>query len=115
MSLRTYNDPPLKIPSGDYQTDLGDKYEEFAAITLDPTRRIPLYQLAFHDYVAGTWVWRRGSRTTVVLNLSGKPVHIPGLRGRVDIATGRRREAEQLQGELVLDPWEGVVCSSGST
>jgi len=58
MSLRPYADPPLKIPSGDYKTDLGDGYAKLAAFTLDESRRIPLYQLAFHDYVAGTWVWR---------------------------------------------------------
>ena len=58
MSLRTYSDVPLKIPSGDYETDLGEKYKRVAALILDETRRIPLYQLAFHDYVAGTWVWR---------------------------------------------------------
>jgi hypothetical protein len=58
MSLRTYTDTPLRIPAGGYETDLGDSYQEQAAITLDETRRIPLYQLAFHDYVAGTWVWR---------------------------------------------------------
>jgi len=58
MSLRTYSDNSLKIPGGDYETDLGDSYQKQAAITLDETRRIPLYQLGFHDYVAGTWVWR---------------------------------------------------------
>ena len=58
MSLRTYADPGLKIPSGDYDTDLGGNYRDNAAITLDETRRVPLYQLAFHDYVAGSWVWR---------------------------------------------------------
>ena len=58
MSLRTYTDTPLRIPAGGYETDLGNSYQEQAAITLDETRRIPLYQLAFHDYVAGTWVWR---------------------------------------------------------
>jgi Glycosyl hydrolases related to GH101 family, GH129 len=58
MSLRTYADPRLKIPAGGYETDLGNSYAADAAITLDETRRIPLYQLGFHDYVAGTWVWR---------------------------------------------------------
>ena len=58
MSLRTYTDPKLRIPSGGYATDLGNSYAGVAAIILDETRRIPLYQLAFHDYVAGTWVWR---------------------------------------------------------
>ncbi|CAN5431074.1 hypothetical protein BH18VER2_BH18VER2_00310 [soil metagenome] len=58
MSLRTYADPNLKIPSGGYDTDLGDSDASDAALILDEKRRIPLYQLAFHDYVAGTWVWR---------------------------------------------------------
>ena len=58
MSLRTYVDIPLKIPAGGYEKDLGNSYQKQAAVILDETRRIPLYQLAFHDYVAGTWVWR---------------------------------------------------------
>lgn len=58
MSLRTYADSRLKIPSGGYETDLGNSYASDAAVILDEKRRIPLYQLAFHDYVAGTWVWR---------------------------------------------------------
>jgi hypothetical protein len=58
MSLRPYADTRLRIPAGGYETDLGNGYQEQAAVTLDETRRIPLYELAFHDYVAGTWVWR---------------------------------------------------------
>jgi hypothetical protein len=58
MSLRTYSDNALKIPGGDFKTDLGNDYQKQAATALDETRRIPLYQLAFHDFVAGTWVWR---------------------------------------------------------
>jgi len=58
MSLRTYTDTRLKIPAGGYDTDLGQSYAQQAAFTLDETRRIPLYELAFHDYVAGTWNWR---------------------------------------------------------
>jgi len=58
MSLRTYSDNPLKIPGGDFEKDLGNDYQKQAATQLDETRRIPLYQLAFHDFVAGTWVWR---------------------------------------------------------
>jgi hypothetical protein len=56
MSIRTYIDTPLSVPGGEYAKDLGDSEQEH--VTLDETRRIPLYQLAFHDYVAGTWVWR---------------------------------------------------------
>ena len=58
MSLRTYADPNLKIPSGGCDTDLGDGYSSDAAFILDEKRRVPLFQLAFHDYVASTWVWR---------------------------------------------------------
>ncbi len=58
MSLRTYADPKMRIPSGAYQQDNGESYRADAAVLLDETRRIPLYQLAFHDYIAGTWVWR---------------------------------------------------------
>lgn len=58
MSLRTYADAHLRIPAGGYETDLGESYARQASFTLDETRRIPLYQLAFHDYVAGTWNWR---------------------------------------------------------
>ncbi|HET7511398.1 MAG TPA: glycoside hydrolase [Chthoniobacterales bacterium] len=58
MSLRPYADSHLHIPRGGYATDLGENYAQQATIVLDEKRRIPLYQLAFHDYVAGTWVWR---------------------------------------------------------
>ncbi|MGH8095112.1 MAG: glycoside hydrolase [Chthoniobacterales bacterium] len=58
MSLRTYADSRLRIPAGGYETDLGNSYAADAAVLLDEKRRIPLYELAFHDYVAGTWVWR---------------------------------------------------------
>ena len=56
MSIRTYIDTPLSVPGGDYAKDLGDSDQEH--VTLDEMKRIPLYQLAFHDYVGGTWVWR---------------------------------------------------------
>jgi hypothetical protein len=56
MSIRTYIDTPLSVPGGEYAKDLGDSEQE--RVTLDETRRVPLYQLAFHDYVGGTWVWR---------------------------------------------------------
>jgi hypothetical protein len=56
MSIRTYIDTPLSVPGGDYGKDLGDSEQEH--VTLDYERRVPLYQLAFHDYIGGTWVWR---------------------------------------------------------
>lgn len=58
MSLRDYHNSVMSVPSGEFARDLGHDYDEAAKTQLDPVRRIPLYQLAFHDYVVGTWVWR---------------------------------------------------------
>jgi hypothetical protein len=58
MNLRDYHNTTMSVPSGGFAKDLGEDYAEAAATQLDATRRIPLYQLGFHDYVVGTWVWR---------------------------------------------------------
>ncbi len=58
MSLRDYHNTVMSVPSGEFAQDLGHGYDEAAKTQLDPVRRIPLYQLAFHDFVVGTWVWR---------------------------------------------------------
>jgi alpha-glucosidase len=64
---------------------------------------------------ANAWVWQRGDTTTVALNLSQEQVRIAGVKGRIAIHTGRARDGEKLAGELILDPFEGAVCFSGST
>jgi alpha-glucosidase len=64
---------------------------------------------------AGTWVWRRGSGTTVALNLSEKPVRLPGVDGSVVLATDRSRDGRRIGGGLTLEAWEGALCSSAST
>jgi hypothetical protein len=53
MSLRTDADSRLKVSSGGDETDLGNSYDEDAAVILDEKRRIPLSQLALRDCVAG--------------------------------------------------------------
>ena len=50
----------------------------------------------------GAWVWRRGERTIVALNLSDEPVSIDA-RGEVLSGTAGR----SFDGELA--PWSGVV------
>ena len=67
------------------------------------------------DSPKGTWVWRRGQGITVALNLSNKEVRIPGVDGRIEIHTARRREGERVGGDLRLGPREGALCSSAST
>jgi alpha-glucosidase len=58
----------------------------------------------------GAWAYRRGARAVVALNLSGAPVTVPGMTGRVAVATDRARDGEALTGSVDLGPWEGVVA-----
>jgi alpha-glucosidase len=59
----------------------------------------------------GLWAFRRGRRFVVVLNLSDAAgsVELPSGGGRVRVATRREREAEPVDGPLMLGPWEGAV------
>jgi alpha-glucosidase len=61
------------------------------------------------DAPEGAWAYRRGERAAVALNLSGEPVTVEGLRGRIEIATGRARDGEAVEGRVALGPWEGVL------
>ncbi|HET9849817.1 MAG TPA: alpha-amylase family glycosyl hydrolase [Candidatus Dormibacteraeota bacterium] len=67
------------------------------------------------DAPAGVWSWKRGSSTTVALNLSDQRVRIAGHAGRILIDTSRTRDGERISGQLELEPWEGALCSSVST
>lgn len=62
---------------------------------------------------AGAWAYRRGDGHLVALNLSGAPVAVEGLTGRVLICTQRGRDGERVRGTLVLRPWEGAVLAAG--
>jgi len=57
----------------------------------------------------GAWAWRRGEGHAVALNLSEDEMTVPGLRGRVAIATDRARDGEPVTGELRLGPRQGAV------
>jgi alpha-glucosidase len=61
------------------------------------------------------WAWQRGGGTTIALNLSGASVRIPAIAGTIIIGTTRSRDGERVDGGLALGPWEGAICSSGST
>ena len=63
----------------------------------------------------GAWAWKRGARTTIALNLSDAPLRIAEVGGTIAISTTRAREGEQVEGGFELGPWEGAICSSGST
>jgi alpha-glucosidase len=61
------------------------------------------------DAPAGAWAYRRGDGVAVAVNLSDVAVTVPGIDGRVAIATDRGRDGEAVGGALRLGPSEGVV------
>jgi alpha-glucosidase len=61
------------------------------------------------DAPDGAWAYRRGDRLAVALNLSGAPVTVPGVSGRIEIGTDRARDGEAVADGVALGPWEGVV------
>jgi alpha-glucosidase len=57
----------------------------------------------------GTWVFARGARTTVVLNMSEAPKTFSALTGTVRLSTLRPLEGEVVERSLTLTPWSGAV------
>ncbi|HEY5012933.1 MAG TPA: alpha-amylase family glycosyl hydrolase [Acidimicrobiia bacterium] len=55
------------------------------------------------------WIFRRGDRTFVALNLSDDETTIGSVHGLVRIATDRSRDGLRVDGDLVLAPWESVL------
>jgi alpha-glucosidase len=60
----------------------------------------------------GAWAYARGDGHAVALNLSGEPVAVEGIAGRVLICTHRRRDGERVAGRLELGPWTGAVVAA---
>jgi alpha-glucosidase len=61
------------------------------------------------DAPDGAWAYRRGERAVVALNLSDADVTVPGVSGRIEIATDRGRDGEAVADALALGPWQGAV------
>jgi alpha-glucosidase len=61
------------------------------------------------DAPEGAWAYRRGERAAVALNLSEADATVPGLSGRIEIATDRARDGEAVSGGIALGPWQGAV------
>jgi alpha-glucosidase len=55
------------------------------------------------------WVFRRGERVFVALNLSDDETSLASVHGLVRIGTDRSRDGLRIDGELVLAPWESVL------
>jgi alpha-glucosidase len=58
---------------------------------------------------AGVWAWRRGGGHAIAINCSERDVGLEGLGGRVLIGTDRSRDAESVEGSVLLRAWEGLV------
>ena len=63
----------------------------------------------FLDGPAEVLIFRRGERTTVVINLNDDAASIEGLTGTIRAATAHVRDGERVEGRLALGPWEGAV------
>jgi alpha-glucosidase len=59
----------------------------------------------------GSWLYNRGKRFVVALNMSDEPVKIPRIRGTVQLSTGRDRDGSSFSGGITLEGWEGVIVS----
>jgi hypothetical protein len=66
------------------------------------------------DAPDGVWAWRRGESAFVAVNLSDRPRAVHGIGGSVGRDTSGTRTGEAIQGELSLEPWEGVVLLTGT-
>ena len=55
------------------------------------------------------WIFRRGGRTFVALNMSDEETTLASVRGLVRIGTDRSRDGMRIDGELILAPWESVI------
>lgn len=76
------------------------------------------HDLQYGDYsieetAESVWVWHRGTKTTVAINMSNYRHEIEGITGEIKIGTSRRREGKKVEGRLLLAPWEGVVIERG--
>jgi alpha-glucosidase len=59
----------------------------------------------------GVWIWRRGTRTVVVLNFSDQPTRIAldAPESQIGISSDRSRDGTTITGSVDLTPWEGAV------
>ncbi len=59
-----------------------------------------------------SWVFRRGHRSVVALNMADTATEITGLAGSITLATERGLEGTTVEGPVTLAPWSGIVVES---
>jgi alpha-glucosidase len=106
------------LPIGDTERNVEQQRDDpesllsFVRDVLAIRRRTP--DLATGSYLPlpgpdGVWVWRRGDRHAVVVNLSDAAASVDDIRGRTVIATDRSRDGTDVAGSLALAAWAGVI------
>jgi glycosidase len=60
---------------------------------------------------AGTWAYRRGERTTVLVNMSDVPVNFSDVGGTVSVSTDTTLDGSAVEGGLTLPAWTGAVVA----
>jgi alpha-glucosidase len=60
------------------------------------------------DSPHGSWVWRRGERVSVALNMSERELVVRDVVGHV-VASSPRGRSENIRGTVSLGAWEGVI------
>ena len=87
--------------------------ESFLTLTRDLIalrRRTPDLQIGSYETLLtpnGVWAWRRGARTTVMVNLTDAEAAVPNLTGHIRIGTDRARDGVSFSGSI--DGWEALV------
>lgn len=61
---------------------------------------------------AHSWLFRRGLRSVVALNMADTATGFTGLTGLITLATDRALEGTAVEGTTTLAPWSGVVVES---
>jgi alpha-glucosidase len=62
----------------------------------------------------GTWAWRRGEATAILLNLSATDAVCREVNGSIVLGTDLGRVGELVSGRLDLRPWEGAILREAS-
>jgi alpha-glucosidase len=75
-----------------------------------PELRTGAYETLAVD--GGLWVWQRGGRFVVAMNLDAGTAVFDGVRGTVRISTDRDRDGEPVDGTLRVGPREALIIQS---
>lgn len=117
-----YTEPGVEpwLPFGDIAAAnvAGERHDPTSMLAL--TRDLVSLRDAIPDLARGAyrtdprsndrrWVFRRGERTFVVLNLSDDEATIASVHGLVRIATDRSLDGMRIDGDLVVAPWESLI------